>query len=148
MLNKTILMGRLTDNPKTSQTPNAINVATFSLAVERQYNKDITDFISIVAWRQTADFVSKYFTKGQLVVIEGNLQTRSYEDKQGNKRYTVEVIAEQVYFTGFNKNNTDKLEGLTPPPAPKEDNNAPSAENINTDDYESIEDENEEELPY
>ena len=148
MLNKTILMGILTDNPKTSQTPNGINVATFSLAVERQYNKDITDFISIVAWRQTADFVSKYFTKGQLVVIEGNLQTRSYEDKQGNKRYTVEVIAEQVYFTGFNKNNTDKLEGLTPPPAPKEDNNAPSAENINTDDYESIEDENEEELPY
>ena len=148
MLNKVILMGRLTAEPKASQTPKGISVATFSLAVDRQFDKDKTDFINIVAWRQTADFVNKYFKKGQLVAIEGNLQTRSYEDKQGNKRYTTEVIAEQVYFTGSKGNSTDKLEGLTPPPAPKEDNNAPSAENINTDDYESIEDENEEELPY
>lgn len=148
MLNKVVLMGRLTAEPKTSQTPKGVNVATFSLAVERQYNKGITDFINIVAWRQTAEFVSKYFKKGQLVAIEGNLQTRSYEDKQGNKRYTVEVIAEQVYFTGSNKNNTDRLEGLTPPPAPKEHTDTHSVNDINVDEYDSIEDENEEELPY
>lgn len=145
MLNKTILMGRLTAEPKISQTPNGINIATFSLAVHRQYDKDKTDFINIVAWRQTADFVSKYFKKGQLVAIEGNLQSRSYEDKQGNKRYAVEVVAEQVYFTGSNKNNTDKLEQLTPPPAPKEDTNTHRVNDINVDEYESIEDE---ELPW
>lgn len=145
MLNKTILMGRLTDNPKKRQTPNGINVATFSLAVERQYDKDKTDFINIVAWRQTADFVNKYFKKGQLVAIEGNLQSRSYEDKNGNKRYMVEVVAEQVYFTGSKKTDSS-LESLTTP-ALKEDTNTQSINDINVDEYESIEDENEK-LPW
>lgn len=108
MINKTILMGRLTANPDLRQTPNGTSVATFSLAIPRNYNKDITDFINIVAWRQTADFVSKYFEKGQLVVVEGSTQTRSYEDKKGNKRVAVEVVAEQVHFAESKKNKTDK----------------------------------------
>ena len=132
MLNKVILMGRLTDDPNLKQTPNGVFVVTFSLAVNRNYNKDITDFINIVAWRQTADFVSKYFTKGQLVVVEGSIQTRSYEDKQGNKRVAFEVIAEQVYFAGNKKENvTDET----------------STELPNIDEYEEV-DTDEEDLPF
>lgn len=98
MLNRAILMGRLTADPDLRQTPNGVSVVTFSLAVNRNYNKDQTDFINIVAWRQTADFVSRYFKKGQLVAVEGSIQTRSYNDKQGNKRTAFEVVADQVYF--------------------------------------------------
>lgn len=98
MLNRAILMGRLTTDPDLRQTPNGISVVTFSLAVGRNYNKDQTDFINIVAWRQTAEFVSKYFTKGQLVAVEGSIQTRKYTDKQNNPRTAFEVVADQVYF--------------------------------------------------
>ncbi len=132
MLNKVILMGRLTDDPNLKQTPNGVSVVTFSLAVNRNYNKDITDFINIVAWRQTADFVSKYFTKGQLVVVEGSIQTRSYEDKQGNKRAAFEVVAEQVYFAGSKTEN-----GIT----------ETSTELPNIDEYEEV-DTDEEDLPF
>lgn len=98
MLNKAILMGRLTADPDYRQTPSGVSVATFSLAVNRNYNREQTDFINIVVWRQTADFVSKYFRKGQLVAVEGSIQTRNYEDRNGNKRSAVEVVADQVYF--------------------------------------------------
>lgn len=147
MLNKVILMGRITANPKLRKTPSNNSVATFSLAINRSYNRNIADFINIVAWRQTADFVSKYFTKGQLVVIEGTLQTTSYEDKQGNKRVGVEVVAEHVYFTGSNKND-DKLKGLTQS-APVTQNNtadedAPIFSNeelpVDINEYQNIED--------
>ena len=101
MLNKVILMGRLTDNPDYRQTPTGVAVATFRLAVERNYRSGEerkADFINIVAWRHTADFVNRYFAKGQLVAVEGSLQTRDFTDSQGNKRYVTEVLAEQVYF--------------------------------------------------
>ncbi|MGI5959357.1 MAG: single-stranded DNA-binding protein [Massiliimalia sp.] len=98
MLNRAILMGRLTADPDLRQTPNGVSVVTFSLAVSRNYNRDQTDFINIVAWRQTAEFVSKYFKKGQLVAVEGAIQTRSYTDQAGNKRTAFEVVADQVYF--------------------------------------------------
>lgn len=102
MLNRTVLMGRLTRDPKLRQTPNNVSVATFSLAVDRNYQADKnnkqTDFINIVAWRHTAEFVSKYFTKGQLVAVEGSIQTRNYQDKDGNNRTAFEVVADQVYF--------------------------------------------------
>ncbi len=102
MLNKAILMGRLTADPELRQTPNGISVATFSLAVNRNYQSKSgerqADFINIVAWRGTAEFVSRYFTKGQQAVVEGSIQTRNYEDKQGNKRTAFEVVAEQIYF--------------------------------------------------
>lgn len=91
-------MGRLTADPELRQTPNGTSVATFSLAIQRTMQKDVTDFITIVTWRQTADFVNRHFSKGQLVAVEGSLQSRNYTDKTGNKRTVVEVVAEQVYF--------------------------------------------------
>ena len=102
MLNRAVLMGRLTKDPTLRQTPNNVSVVTFTLAVERNYQADKNnkqaDFINIVAWRHTAEFVSKYFTKGQLVAVEGSIQTRSYQDKDGNNRTAFEVVADQVYF--------------------------------------------------
>lgn len=102
MLNRAILMGRLTKDPTLRETPNNVSVVTFTLAVERNYQADKNnkqaDFINIVAWRHTAEFVSKYFTKGQLVAAEGSIQTRSYQDKDGNNRTAFEVVADQVYF--------------------------------------------------
>ena len=102
MLNKIILMGRLTRDPELRQTANGTKVAAFSMAVERDYKTQDgekgTDFIDIVAWRGTAEFVSKYFTKGRMAVVEGRLQIRDWTDRDGNRRKSAEVIAENVYF--------------------------------------------------
>ena len=101
MLNTVILMGRLTKDPELKQTPQGVSVATFSLAVDRNYAKGEdkqTDFINIIAWRNTADFVSKYFTKGQLIAVRGRLQTRTWQDQSGQKRYAVDVVADEVFF--------------------------------------------------
>lgn len=102
MLNRVVLMGRLVADPELRQTPNGISVVSFRIAVDRNYTgKDRerqTDFIDIVAWRQTAEFVSRYFAKGRMIALEGAIQTRNYEDKNGNKRTAVEVLAENVYF--------------------------------------------------
>lgn len=102
MLNNIVLMGRLVANPELRHTPNSVAVTSFTLAVNRSYVKSgeerQTDFIDIVAWRSTAEFVSKYFHKGQLVAVQGSLQTRTYQDKDGNKRKVFEVIADNVYF--------------------------------------------------
>ena len=101
MLNTVVLMGRLTKDPELRQTPQGISVAQFSLAVERNYLKGKvkqTDFINIIAWRNTADFVSKYFTKGQLVAVRGRLQTRTWQDQSGQKRYATDVVADEVFF--------------------------------------------------
>lgn len=100
MLNRVVLMGRLTADPELKKTPNGVSVTAFLLAVQRSYQKEETDFINIVAWRQTAEFVCRYFKKGQLIALEGRIQTRGYTDKNGNKRTAFEVIAEQVYFAG------------------------------------------------
>lgn len=96
-------MGRLTADPEHKQTPNGIAVTSFSIAVDRNFADKSTgnrqaDFINIVAWRQTADFVCKYFAKGRMIAVEGSLQTRNFEDKNGNKRTAYEVVADQVYF--------------------------------------------------
>lgn len=146
MLNKAVLMGRLTADPNASQTPNGVNVATFTLAVARTYNRDITDFINIVAWRQTADFVSRYFTKGQLVVVEGSIQTRNYEDKQCNKRIAFEVMAEQVYFAE-SKGNTDKNNNNIPMPTDMDEPAKGTSFSIDIDEYEEVE-EDEGDLPF
>ena len=102
MLNKTILMGRLTADPELRKTASDISVVSFSLAVNRSRTKKDeqpqTDFIDIVAWRSTADFAAKYFTKGMQVAVVGKIQTRTYEDKQGNKRKSVEVVADELFF--------------------------------------------------
>ena len=103
MLNRVVLMGRLTADPEHKQTASGISVTSFSIAVDRNFSgRDgtrATDFINIVAWRQTADFICKYFAKGRMIALEGSIQTRNYEDKQGNKRTAFEVVADQVYFT-------------------------------------------------
>ena len=102
MLNKIILMGRLTRDPELRKTGNGTAVTSFTLAVDRDYKPQDgereTDFIDVVAWRGTAEFVSKYFTKGRMAVVEGRLQVRDWTDKDGNKRRSTEVVADNVYF--------------------------------------------------
>jgi single-strand DNA-binding protein len=101
MLNKIILMGRLTREPELRTTQSGISVVTFTLAVDRDFQRGEekqTDFIDIVAWRGTADFVHKHFRKGQLVAVTGRLQSRKWEDKDGNKRVSFEVVTEEVHF--------------------------------------------------
>ena len=103
MLNSIIIMGRLTAAPELRQTSSGLSVTSFTVAVDRAYSKDgekQTDFIPVVAWRGTADFVSKHFGKGSMIAVRGSLQTRNYEDKQGNKRTAFEVLADQVSFCG------------------------------------------------
>ena len=103
MLNRIILMGRLTRDPELRHTQQGTAVASFTLAVDRDFkgrdsSERATDFIDIVAWRNTADFVSKYFTKGRMAVVEGRLQIREWTDRDGGKRRSAEVIADHVYF--------------------------------------------------
>ena len=103
MLNVAVLMGRLVADPELRHTPNGIAVTTFTIAVDRGYAKAgterQTDFIDIVAWRSSAEFVCKYFRKGQMIAVEGSIQTRSYTDKDGNKRKAFEIVANNVSFT-------------------------------------------------
>ena len=104
MLNHIVLMGRLTRDPELRRTGSGIAVASFSIAVDRDFGSSAnngekeTDFIDIVAWRNTAEFVSKYFTKGRMAVVEGRLQIRDWKDKEGNNRRSAEVVADNVYF--------------------------------------------------
>lgn len=103
MLNKSIQMGRLTADPELRRTPNNTAVTSFSLAVERdmpnkQTGEREADFIDYVCWGGTAEFVSKWFSKGSMVAVVGRIQTRTWEDKQGNKRKAVEIVADNVYF--------------------------------------------------
>ena len=102
MLNKSILQGRLCADPELKQTASGTSVCSFRIAVERNFaDKDgnrQADFIDIVAWKGTAEFICKHFSKGSMILLDGSIQTRSYEDKNGNKRTAVEVVADQVYF--------------------------------------------------
>ena len=103
MLNHITIMGRLTRDPELRRTGSGIAVASFTVAVDRDFGgrdggEKETDFIDCVAWRQTGEFVSKYFTKGSMIVVSGRLQIRSWNDKEGNKRRTAEVVADNVYF--------------------------------------------------
>lgn len=142
MLNKIFIMGRLTRDPELRRTQTGTPVASFSLAVERDYKdkstgERTTDFIDVVAWRATAEFVSRYFIKGRMAVVEGRLQIRDWTDKEGGKRRSAEVIADNVYFgdskrdgdnsysTGYRQGggysasapSADPLGGYAPPPA-------------------------------
>ncbi len=103
MLNMVALLGRLVADPELRHTPQGISVTTFTIAVNRSYVKQgqerQADFIDIVAWRNTAEFVCKYFKKGQMMAVNGSIQTRSYEDKEGKKRKAFEIVADNVYFT-------------------------------------------------
>lgn len=127
MLNNVTLMGRLVADPELRTTNSGKSVATFRIAVDRSYSKDgnkQADFITIVAWESTANFVEKYFHKGDMIGIEGRIQTRSYEDSNGNKRTAFEVLAREVSFCG------GKNESASAPSTP-----APGFEEIEDDEF-------------
>ena len=110
MLNHIVIMGRLTRDPELRRTSSGIAVASFTVAVDRDFGgrdggEKETDFIDCVAWRQTGEFVSKYFTKGRMAVVSGRLQIRSWTDKDGNKRRSAEVVADNVYFGDSKRDN-------------------------------------------
>ena len=103
-LNKVVLAGRLTTDPELRQTPSGVSVLRVNLAVNRRFSKggeqgeQQTDFISLVAWRQTAEFIAKYFRKGSALCVTGSIQTRSWQDQQGQKRYSTEVVVDEAMF--------------------------------------------------
>ena len=123
MLNHIVLMGRLTRDPELRRTGSGIAVASFSLAVDRDFGSSAnngekeTDFIDIVAWRNTAEFVSKYFTKGRMAVVSGRLQIRNWTDKEGNKRRSAEVVADNVYFGDSKRDAAGDNGGYSPAPS-------------------------------
>lgn len=130
MLNHIVIMGRLTRDPEVRATGSGITVCNFSVAVDRDFTgKDggekETDFIDCVAWRKTAEFVTKYFTKGSMIVVSGRLQIRSWTDNDGNKRRTAEVVADNVYF-GESKRSAG--ENSNPAPASFAPNSASGAD--------------------
>ena len=119
MLNHIVIMGRLTRDPELRRTGSGIAVASFTLAVDRDFGgrdggERETDFIDCVAWRQTGEFVSKYFTKGRMAVVSGRLQIRNWTDKDGNKRRSAEVVADNVYFVD-SKRDGDTAGGYAAP---------------------------------
>jgi len=125
MLNHIVLMGRLTRDPELRYTQSQTPVASFSLAVDRDFggrdgSERQTDFIDVVAWRSTAEFVSKYFTKGSMAVVSGRLQIRDWTDRDGNKRRSAEVVADNVYF-GESRRSREENGGS----APRNDGYAP-----------------------
>lgn len=143
-LNKVILMGNLTKDPEFKTTPSGVSVTTFSVAVGRRFAKqgdEVTaDFFNVVAWRNTAEFVSKYFTKGRAIVVVGSLQNRSWTDQNGQKRYITEVIADECYFAGNAGNGNGQNDGGTlygAEPAAQSMNTKPAAatfEELSTED--------------
>jgi len=124
MLNSITIMGRLTRDPELRKTGTGISVASFTIAcdrdiVDKNTNERETDFIDCVAWRGLGDMVAKYFTKGRMAVVKGRLETRKWTDKSGNKRYNVEVIAEDVYFGDSKPQNAGPAAaGYSAPVAP------------------------------
>lgn len=120
MINTVVLMGRLVSDPELRHTPNDAAVTSFTIAVDRSYVKAgaerQADFIDIVAWRNTAEFVCRYFRKGRMIAVQGSIQTRSYTDGKGNKRKAVEVVADQVHFAEpKQENNSDGAAGYPDP---------------------------------
>ena len=118
MFNKAILVGRLTADPELKQTPNGVSVTSFSIAVGRAFapkgGERQTDFIDIVAWRQTAEFICRYFSKGKAILIEGAIQTRTYVDKNGQNRRAWEIVADSAHFVEGKNASPDS--GSAPPP--------------------------------
>ncbi len=140
MLNSIIIMGRLTADPELRSTSSGLSVTSFNVAVDRGYvragEERKADFIPVVAWREKADFVSKYFRKGSMIAVQGSLQSRNYEDKNGNKRVAFEVIADQISFCG-SKNESGSVSN---------DSSAPSSySNSGADDFSSVVDDD---LPF
>lgn len=137
MINKVILTGRLTGTPELKKTSSDVSVSAFSVAVQRQFKDKQgnypADFINCVAWRNTAEFIAKYFEKGNLIALVGELQSRNYEDKQGNKRTAFEVICSEAHFVESKQKDSQTQFKV------------PDVPNVSADDFEEIESE---ELPF
>ena len=118
MLNNVVLIGRLTATPELKQTNSGVEVTSFTLAIDRGYTKPgeekQTDFINLVAWRGTAKFITTYFTKGQMIAVTGSIQTRNYEDKNGNKRVATEVVCSNATFCGSKNENSNNNVNVSP----------------------------------
>ena len=146
-LNKVVLAGRMTADPELKQTPSGVSVLSFTVAVNRSYvsknseqGERQADFINVVAWRQTAEFISKYFRKGSAICVSGSIQTRTWNDNSGNKRYATEVVAEEAMFVesrnsdnGVGQSYTTDAYG-TAPSYSSNAGAAPNFEEHNTDD--------------
>ncbi len=140
MFNLVVLTGRLTADPELKTTANGIPVTTFSIAVDRRYRSGEerqTDFINIVAWRQSAEFITKYFKKGNMIGIEGSIQTRRYQDKNGNNRTAFEVVASNVQFV---ESKRDSASSGTP--------EAASFSNADVNDFADLGDASDDDLPF
>ena len=138
MINNVVLMGRLVATPELRKTQTDLSVTSFTIAVDRSYaragEQRQADFINCVAWRQTADFITRYFQKGSMIAITGSIQTRNYEDKNGNKRTAVEVIVDQASFCGSKAETGTGNNGYSAPVPPA----APSFATGSDGDFEEI----------
>lgn len=144
MINKVVIMGRLTYEPELKVTPSGVSVIQFQVACERNYapqgEERKTDFIDVTAWRQTAEFISKYFRKGNMIAVEGSIQTENYTDRDGNKRKAVQVVANNVSFCGSKAES-----GTTSNPANSQP--TPSYTQADNSDFEEIIDDDDD-LPF
>ena len=136
MFNKAILMGRIAHNLELKTTPGGLSVLSFRIAVDRAYQAQgeerKTDFFNIVTWRSTAEFIAKYFSKGRMIMVEGELQTRQYVDKNGSTQNVVELVVSSAHFTGEKK---EQAAAAAPPTSAPTQNNADFAETEIDDDY-------------
>lgn len=144
MINSAVLMGRLTYEPELRSTPNGVSVIRFQIACDRRFQakreERKIDFIDITAWRQTAEFISRYFHKGSMIAVEGSIQTENFTDKDGNKRKSVQVVANNISFCGSkSENNSDSDSPFHQP--------APSYADVYESDFEEISDD-EDDLPF
>ena len=131
MLNKVIIMGRLVKDPELRRTQSGIAVTSFRIAVDRDFKSQDgskqADFFDVVAWRGTAEFVSKYFAKGRMAVVEGRLQTRDWTDREGGKRVATEIVADNIYFGDSKRDGTGEYGGAPAYSAPMGGSRAPAA---------------------
>ena len=129
-MNVVVLMGRLTDNPELRHTSNGVAYTRFSIAINRRSRSDErqTDFINCVAWRQTAEFITNYFHKGQMIAIDGSIQTGRYQDKDGNNRTSFDVVVNNAYFTESKKDSSNSAIQNEQPSAPASFSNSDSGD--------------------
>ncbi len=148
MYNRVIIIGRLTRDPELKYTPNGTAVATFSLAVNRKFNREETDFIDVVAWRQSAEFCANYGSKGRLTMVEGRLQVRTYETQEGQKRKVTEVVADELKF--LDKTGTGQSSGGGNPAAARKENNEweDLGREVRLEDIDMIDKPEEDEIPF
>ncbi len=147
MYNRVIIIGRLTRDPELKYTPNGTAVATFTLAVNRKFNKEETDFIDVVVWRQSAEFCANYGSKGRLTMVEGRLQVRTYETQEGQKRKVTEVVADELKF--LDKSGTGQSSGTAHQASKKESNDWDDlGREVRLEDIDMIDKPEEDEIPF